>query len=97
MGGRGSASKTATSGGSSGKSAKGSGSSKGSLANANTKFTNKQLSGMNRRQLTTAAKAVFVKTNMARGLSESEAMRRFDSLVSGNSDAYLRKYIKKYG
>lgn len=96
MGGRGSASVTGSAKNAS-KSSKSGGGSKSSIATANTKFSTKQITSMNRKQLETAAKAVFVKMNMKRGLSESEALHRANSLMSSNSDAQLRKYIKKYG
>lgn len=94
MGGRGSASggKTGGSGGAGGSVGSGS-----DLQNMNTKFTSKQISSMNRSQLETAAKAVYIKVNMARGLSAAESMYRAASLLGGNSDAQLRRYIKRYG
>ena len=59
------------------------------------KFTAKQLSAMNKSQLATVAKAVFINKNTANGMSASTAARRFDLLVGSNSAAQLRKYIKK--
>lgn len=64
---------------------------------ADTKFTARQISAMSRSQLETAAKAVYIKVNTARGVSESEALYRANSLIGSNSDAQLRQYIKKYG
>lgn len=87
MGGRGSSSGARGSNKSNGK----------TFANLNTKFTTKQISSMSRSQLETAAKAVFVKMGMKQGLSASEALYRASSLMGGNSDAQLRKYIKKNG
>ena len=78
-------------------SAKPSGSDSAVWENVDTKFTTKEIGSMNRTQLETVAKAVYVKVNTARGLTESEALRRANSLLSGNTDAQLRKYIKKYG
>ena len=87
MGGRGSAS---------GKGG-GAANSKSSWQNMNTKFTSKQISSMSRSQLETVAKAIYIKVNMARGKSESEALYSATGLMPGNTDAQLRKYIKRYG
>lgn len=65
------------------------------ISEANTKFTSKQIQSMSRKQLETAARAIFIKQNMARGLSASEADYRARSLMSGNTSAQLRKYIKR--
>ena len=90
-------------GGSSGmnKGAGGGGSSSNSaadrIANTNTKFSTAQINLMSRSQLETVAIAVFAKQNMARGLSAEEAVYRARSLMSGNTTAQLKKYIKKNG
>jgi len=81
----------------SGTSAKSGESRKDYWQNANTKFTSAEIDSMNRKQLETAAKAIYTKVNTARGLTESEALRRANSLMDGNTDAQLRKYIKKHG
>ena len=95
MGGRGSSSGAKST---SSKSSVKSKTSKGnSISATNTKFTGKQISSMNRKQLETVAKAVFIKQNVKRGLSESEAAKRASLLMDGNSTAQLRKYIKRNG
>ena len=58
------------------------------------KFTAKEIASMSKKQLATVAKAVFINKNTASGMKASEAARRFDLLVSGNSPAQLRKFIK---
>ena len=97
MGGRGSSSGIAA-----GRAKKGGGgSSSDSAANkilsANTKFSTAQINSLNRSQLETAAIAIFAKQNTARGLSIEEAIRRAKSLMSGNTTAQLKKYIKRNG
>ena len=90
-------------GGSSGmnKGAGGGGSSANSAAAkikaTNTKFSTAQINSMSRSQLETVATAVFAKQNMARGLSAEEAVYRARSLMSGNTTAQLKKYIKRNG
>lgn len=59
------------------------------------KFTSKQVNSMNRSQLLTLAKAVFINKNTANGMSASTAARRFDLLAGSNSVAQLKKYINK--
>ncbi len=94
MGGRGSASGVAKAGSVSGG---GKSTKSNSLSAMNTKFSTKEISKMSRRQLEIAARAVFVKQNVAKGLSATEADRRASLLMSGNTDAQLRKYIKRNG
>lgn len=60
------------------------------------KYTTKQLGGMTRAQLLPVARRIFVRQNMAAGLSRKEATRRFSLLEDGNTTPQLRKYIKKY-
>lgn len=72
------------------------GKSSGSRASVvNTKFTATELKMMTRSQLETVARAVFIKQNPR--LSAAEADYRARSMMSGNSDAQLRNYIKKRG
>lgn len=63
----------------------------------NTKFSTAQINSMSRTELESVAVAVFVKQNMARGLSAEEAVYRARSLMSGNTTAQLKKYIKRNG
>lgn len=86
MGGRGSSSNMSGGGG-----------SRTSVMNMNTKFSSKEINSMNRSQLETVARAVFVKQNVARGMSVEEANHRAVLLMSGNTDAQLRKFIRKNG
>ncbi len=60
------------------------------------KFSAKDLKGMSRKNLETLARAVFINRSKKTGLSQSEADYRARALMSGNSDAQLRKYIVKY-
>lgn len=83
-----------------GKQAGGGGSSSSAaakIASTNTKFSTAQINSMSRSQLETVAVAVFAKQNMARGLSAEEAVYRAKSLMSGNTTAQLKKYIKRNG
>lgn len=59
------------------------------------KHTATQIKSMTRKQAVSAAKSIFIRTNMRAGLSKAEATYRFDSLVGGNTTAQLKKYIKK--
>lgn len=67
------------------------------IMSVNTKFSTSELNSMSRSQLETVARAVFIKQNIARGLSASEADYRARSLMSGNTTAQLKKYIKRNG
>lgn len=49
-----------------------------------------------RQQLERDARAVVGNQAKALGITEQEARRRFDALVNENTDAQLRRYIKKY-
>lgn len=60
------------------------------------KFTGKQLAQMSRKQLRTIAIAISANDMMSNGLSKAEAVRRA-TLLDGDTDAQLRKYISKYG
>lgn len=62
-------------------------------ADNSTKYTDKLLKSMSRSDLIKVALDVFVKQN--KSLGEAEAIRRFYLLEGGNTDAQLRKYIKK--
>ena len=66
-------------------------------APARTKYTMAELRGMSRPELERVARAVAAEHAPAQGVSEAEALRRFDMLVDGNSDAQLRKYINQHG
>lgn len=61
------------------------------------KVTGAQLKAMSRKQLETMATAIYANRATKSGLSQAEGVRRASSLMSGNTDAQLRKYIKKYG
>lgn len=61
------------------------------------KVTGKQLARLSRKHLESLATAISANDMMGRGLSQSESVRRATSLIDGNSDAQLRKYISKYG
>ena len=52
---------------------------------------------MSRKQLVAKAHEIYIKNQGHFGLSEEEAERRFRLLIDGNTDAQLRKYIKKHG
>ena len=59
------------------------------------KYSAKQLKGMGRGDLEKLATAIFANKAMAGGLSKAEGVRRASSLMSGNTDAQLRKYISR--
>lgn len=61
------------------------------------KVTGTQLKKMSRKQLETMATAIFANNAAKSGLPQAEGVRRANSLMSGNTDAQLRKYILKYG
>lgn len=61
------------------------------------KLTGSQLKSMSRKQLESVATAIFSNRSIRSGLSQAEGIRRARLLMSGNTDAQLRKYIKKYG
>ncbi|WP_417352181.1 phage minor head protein [Gordonibacter pamelaeae] len=50
-----------------------------------------------RAALEARARSIYVEQGGHMGLSREEAERRFEMLVAGNSDAELRKYLKKHG
>lgn len=59
-----------------------------------TKITPKQST---RASLEDQARKIYMDNGGHSGLSPEEAARRFESLKDGNSDAQLRKYIKRHG
>lgn len=62
-----------------------------------TKVSASDLKKMSRKQLERAATSIFANRSVKSGLSRAEGTRRAKLLMSGNTDAQLRKYIKKYG
>lgn len=54
-----------------------------------------QIDDMGRGELEAASLGVYVRENVARGMTEQQAVERFYLLVDGNSDAELRKYLKR--
>lgn len=62
-----------------------------------TDYTAKQLESKSRAELVKIAREVARKNASRNGITEEEALRRFDLLVSSNTTPQLRKYIKKYG
>lgn len=79
-------------GGSGGKGS--SGSSKSSLIPI-PNVTQAQVNKMPRSRLEILATSLYVNEGIKQGLSKSEALYRVRSLMSGNSDAQLKKYIKR--
>ena len=61
------------------------------------KVTGAQLKSMGRSELEAMATAIYANNAVKSGLSQSEGVYRARSLMSGNTDAQLRKYIAKYG
>lgn len=59
------------------------------------KMTKAQITKLSRAEMEKMAKAIYIQKNVARGLSQSEATYRFNSLISGNSKTALIKYIYK--
>ena len=66
-------------------------------ATIKTNYTAKELEEKGRKELEKIAREVAKKNAGSHNLTEQEALRRFDLLVSSNTTAQLRKYIKKYG
>ena len=62
-----------------------------------TNYTEKELEAKSRKELEKIAREVAKKNAASQNLTEQEALRRFDLLVSSNTTPQLRKYIKKYG
>lgn len=61
------------------------------------KVSNNLLKSIDRSSLETLATAIYANNAMKSGLSQAEGVRRARALMSGNTDAQLRRYIKKYG
>ncbi len=59
-------------------------------------YTAEGLKTKSRAQLIKIAKPIYIKSNVSQGLSEAEAIRRFDLLINGNTTPQLRKYIIKH-
>lgn len=57
------------------------------------KLSSTELSKMSREQLVAVAREHFLYSNMRSGLTGEEVLRRFNSLVGGNTTPQLRKYI----
>lgn len=51
----------------------------------------------NRAQLVSQARAIYISQGGHFGLNRTQAAIRFDKLISGNTNAQLAKYIKKWG
>ncbi len=61
------------------------------------KHTSKEINAMSRSQIIDIAKYINVSRLMkTMGISAKEAARRFDMLVSSNTTAQLKSYVKKY-
>lgn len=65
-------------------------------AQATKKITNKQVDAMSRSKLVSTARELLLKSPTYSGLSRTEALRRIDALMPANTDAQLRKLIKRY-
>lgn len=50
-----------------------------------------------RAQLVRKARGIYIAQGGHAGLSRAEASRRFDMLISGNSNTYLERYIRRHG
>ena len=70
---------------------------KGNEKAPNIKFTQAELNKMSRKKLESTALQVARKLASKQGITEAEAERRAKMLMSSNSDAQLRKYIKRNG
>lgn len=64
---------------------------------ARTSYTLRELQRMARPQLESIAREVARKLASGQGISEEEALRRFELLVGAQSDAQLRRYINRNG
>ena len=67
------------------------------IMNMDTKFTKAEIAMMPRDMMETFAHAIAIKRAFVNGITPKEALRRSRLLMSAQSDAQLRKYIKKYG
>ena len=59
------------------------------------RYTQKELASKSRSQLVKIAQQIYVRLGGHAGLSESEALKRFNMLIKGNSTTELRKYISR--
>lgn len=75
----------------------GGGSAKKEKAFSIPKVTGTEIKSMSRKQLETMATAIYANRAIKSGMSQAEGVYRARSLMSGNTDAQLRKYIAKYG
>lgn len=62
-----------------------------------TGYTMRELSAMKRDELVPIAREVSRKNAARMGITEEEALERFDLLIDANPDSYLRKYINRNG
>lgn len=66
-------------------------------AQIRTRYTRNELKGMNRKQLIPIAREVSRKLAKEQGITEAEALHRFDLLIDSNTTPQLRTYINKNG
>ena len=59
------------------------------------RYTQKELASKSRSQLVKIAQQIYVRLGGHAGLSASEALKRFNMLIKGNSTTELRKYISR--
>lgn len=62
-----------------------------------TSYTQRELKDMDRSQLEAIAREVARKMASDQGISEEEALRRFELLIDAQTDAQLRQYINRNG
>ena len=68
-----------------------------SSSGVRTSYSQRELSSMSREQLETIAREVAKNAAPIQGISEEEAVRRFELLMSVQTDEQLRKYINQNG
>lgn len=68
---------------------------KSTITQSTKRYTQKELASKSRSQLVKIAQQIYVRLGGHAGLSESEALKRFNMLIKGNSTTELRKYISR--
>ena len=60
------------------------------------KLSKAAIGKMSRHELEKVATAIYANNAMKSGISKSEGVHRAQSLMSGNTTAQLRKYVRRY-
>ena len=62
-----------------------------------TSYTKKELEQLSRDKIVAAARQTAINNAASKGLTEAEAVRRFNLLVNSNTTPQLIQYVNKYG